>query len=216
MHNAILATGRSDQEEGQLTLEAVDTREVILRTALELFTKQGFEKTSISEIADSLSITKAGVYYHFKAKDELLTTLVNPFLDAVDQVLAVATAERGSLKNDELMRAYLDAFIKHRAILAFLSSDVSALNHPRIGIRARGHNARFTRLLAGSRASIADQILVSSALGALQFPVLLFPDIDIGRHRNAIVDAASGILSGLGRSADSKQKRLSRSSRESD
>ena len=36
-----------------------DTRERIIRVALELFSEQGYEQTSLREIADRLGVTKA-------------------------------------------------------------------------------------------------------------------------------------------------------------
>ena len=57
-----------------------DTRERILTVANELFIEQGYEGTSLREIADRLDITKAALYYHFRSKDEILTTLLDAVL----------------------------------------------------------------------------------------------------------------------------------------
>ena len=54
-----------------------DTRERIQRTALELFTKQGYERTSLREIAERVGVTKAALYYHFSSKEEILGSLVS-------------------------------------------------------------------------------------------------------------------------------------------
>src|SRR5262249_20860254 len=43
-----------------------DTRARIQQVALELFAEQGYEKTSLREIAERLDVTKAALYYHFK------------------------------------------------------------------------------------------------------------------------------------------------------
>jgi AcrR family transcriptional regulator len=74
-----------------------DTRERILAVANELFTEQGYEGTSLREIADRLDITKAALYYHFRSKDEILTTLLKPFDTLLGQVLAGSgrTTSRG-------------------------------------------------------------------------------------------------------------------------
>ena len=53
------------------------TRQRIQAVALELFTEQGYEKTSLREIAERLGVTKAALYYHFKSKDEIVTSLVD-------------------------------------------------------------------------------------------------------------------------------------------
>ena len=45
-----------------------DTRSRVQEVALELFAEQGYEKTSLREIAERLGVTKAALYYHFKSK----------------------------------------------------------------------------------------------------------------------------------------------------
>ena len=64
-----------------------DTRERILAVANELFIEQGYEGTSLREIADRLDITKAALYYHFRSKDEILETLLEPFDTLLDELL---------------------------------------------------------------------------------------------------------------------------------
>jgi AcrR family transcriptional regulator len=54
------------------------TRERILEAASELFTEQGYDATSLREIADRLGFTKAALYYHFQSKDEILRALLEP------------------------------------------------------------------------------------------------------------------------------------------
>ena len=42
---------------------------------MDLFIEQGFDKTSLREIADQLGFSKAAIYYHFASKDEILLAL---------------------------------------------------------------------------------------------------------------------------------------------
>ena len=79
-----------------------DTRERILTVANELFTEQGYEGTSLREIAERLDITKAALYYHFRSKDEILTTLLNPFFVLLDDLL-------GRLEDAHDIEAWADA-----------------------------------------------------------------------------------------------------------
>ena len=43
-------------------------RDAVLRTAIELFIAQGYDATSISDLASSLGVTKSAVYHHFPSK----------------------------------------------------------------------------------------------------------------------------------------------------
>lgn len=49
-----------------------ELRQTIIDAALEIFVKEGYEKTSIRNIADSIEYSPGTIYLHFKDKDELL------------------------------------------------------------------------------------------------------------------------------------------------
>ncbi|WYP27199.1 TetR/AcrR family transcriptional regulator [Alkalihalobacillus sp. FSL W8-0930] len=48
------------------------TKEKILSSALETFTKQRFEDTNIHEIAKNANVTTGAIYHHFGSKSKLL------------------------------------------------------------------------------------------------------------------------------------------------
>lgn len=47
-------------------------RQVVLRTAAQIFSRRGFHETTLSDIADELHIAKPTLYHYFKSKDEIL------------------------------------------------------------------------------------------------------------------------------------------------
>jgi AcrR family transcriptional regulator len=51
------------------------TREQILNVALDLFVEQGYDNTSLREIAERMGFSKAALYYHFPSKDAILMAL---------------------------------------------------------------------------------------------------------------------------------------------
>ena len=57
-------------------MERNNTKQEILEAALNLFSVQGYEATSISQIADAVGIRKASMYSHFGSKQEILDALV--------------------------------------------------------------------------------------------------------------------------------------------
>lgn len=57
-------------------MEQGNTKQEILKAALDLFSVQGYEATSISQIADVVGIRKATMYSHFASKQEILDALV--------------------------------------------------------------------------------------------------------------------------------------------
>ena len=58
-----------------------NTKQEILEAALELFSVQGFEATSISQIASAVGIRKASLYSHFENKQAILDALVKEVLE---------------------------------------------------------------------------------------------------------------------------------------
>lgn len=55
----------------------MDTKEKVLLVSLDLFSKNGFEATSTSDIASKLGITKGALYKHFKNKEDILNTIIH-------------------------------------------------------------------------------------------------------------------------------------------
>lgn len=55
----------------------MDTKEKILLTALALFSREGFEATSVSMIAGELGLTKAALYKHYKNKRDIFESIVH-------------------------------------------------------------------------------------------------------------------------------------------
>lgn len=74
-------------------MERGNTKQVILEVALELFSVQGFEATSISQIADAVGIRKASLYSHFDSKQAILDTLVKEVLRQYAEHSIFARAE---------------------------------------------------------------------------------------------------------------------------
>jgi AcrR family transcriptional regulator len=62
-----------------------DPRQEILRTAARLFQQQGYDATSMNDVAAALKLSKGGLYHHFQGKDEILFDLMNHAMDITEQ-----------------------------------------------------------------------------------------------------------------------------------
>jgi AcrR family transcriptional regulator len=51
-------------------------RETILKTAASLFATQGFDGTTTMQIAREAGVTEPLIYYHFKTKGDLFTSII--------------------------------------------------------------------------------------------------------------------------------------------
>ena len=74
-------------------MERGNTKQEILEAALELFSVQGFEATSIAQISGAVGIRKASLYSHFGSKQEILDTLVKEVLRQYAEHSIFARAE---------------------------------------------------------------------------------------------------------------------------
>lgn len=61
----------------------------VYRTAAKIILQKGYDGTSVSDIADALGITKAGLYHYISGKTELLYEIMKFGLEELDQQVMV-------------------------------------------------------------------------------------------------------------------------------
>ena len=74
-------------------MEKGNTKQEIRKAALDLFAVQGYEATSISQIAEAVGIRKASLYSHCASKQEILDALVQDVLEQYDRHSVFAQAD---------------------------------------------------------------------------------------------------------------------------
>jgi TetR/AcrR family transcriptional regulator, cholesterol catabolism regulator len=74
-----------------------EPRQEILRTAARLFQQQGYDATSMNDVAAALKLSKGGLYHHFQSKDEILFHIMSHAMDITEeQVINVVRRIDGS------------------------------------------------------------------------------------------------------------------------
>src|SRR5215467_2574562 len=63
----------------------IDSRQEILRAAARLFQQQGYDATSMNDVAGALRLSKGGLYHHFQSKDEILFNLMSHAMDITEE-----------------------------------------------------------------------------------------------------------------------------------
>jgi len=58
-----------------------DSREEILKSAIELFANRGFHETSMSALAREAKVSKALIFWHFKTKEDLFAAVLNKLVE---------------------------------------------------------------------------------------------------------------------------------------
>lgn len=137
-------------------------REAVLRVAIDLFIAQGYDATSISDLAASLGVTKSAVYHHFPSKQALLAAALDEALEGLDTAVAeAARATDGRSAHDRLRATVLAAvqlLAEHRPAVTLL-------------LRVRGNSALEIAALDRRRridVELADLVTEAVAEGSVR------------------------------------------------
>jgi len=87
-----------------------DTAERLRESAVELFSKHGFDGVSVRDIAENAGVNKALVFYHFESKAKLFERLIDEYYHAYSRALGESLTAEGSLPSrmHHLLDANLD------------------------------------------------------------------------------------------------------------
>ena len=120
---------------------AIDSRQDILRTAARLFQQQGYDATSMNDVAAALKLSKGGLYHHFQSKDEILFNLMNHALDITQE--RVVDAVQGIADPEERLRMLIRRHIE--VVMSVRDREITVMlheNHPLPPAMRRRINAR--------------------------------------------------------------------------
>lgn len=100
----------------------LNSKQRILKIASELFSESGFLGVSMADIAKSLNITKAALYYHFTNKKELyLEVLEKSFRNLIKAVNRVVNKGKSPEQRlCQVIRDYLKLGLKERNLIKSL------------------------------------------------------------------------------------------------
>jgi AcrR family transcriptional regulator len=144
-----------------------DTRSKIQDVALELFGEQGYDKTSLREIAERLGVTKAALYYHFKTKEEIVTSLFQAADEGLQQLIAWTKEREPTHENRrELVRRYAKGMSDGRAfkLMRLIQENQHTLRELAAGMRGQDRLEALFAFLADDDATLAQQLKARLAL----------------------------------------------------
>jgi AcrR family transcriptional regulator len=154
---------------------SVGTRERILEVALGLFSEQGYDKTSLREVAEKVGVTKAALYYHFPSKEDILTELVEAAHGVGHHFLAGLLPDEGPLDLDELMgklEEILDVVLGQRKVFIMMERNraaLEALEHDDLAHTEdqRIQEERWDRFMSDPAVPLGTRVRVAASLGAV-------------------------------------------------
>ncbi|WP_431912388.1 TetR/AcrR family transcriptional regulator [Nonomuraea jabiensis] len=97
----------------------------VLRAAVELFNRKGYDATSMGDLAKELGLTKPAIYHHVTSKEQLLGQALDDALDELTAVVTEASRDRaggmsayGRLR--EVLRRSVEVLVAHQPSVTLL------------------------------------------------------------------------------------------------
>ncbi|MCR5213620.1 MAG: TetR/AcrR family transcriptional regulator [Eubacterium sp.] len=142
---------RTDKE--LIQKRAVETREKLLVSALDLYTKKGYHSSTVDEIARNAGLSTGIAYRYFKNKKELLMeTLVYTFSNIKD----IAGVSEGDLIGENLEQA-LKVFEKLHVDYKDFHEELEGLRHSDSDVKML-YNSFMDRAMKELHESLPDEI----------------------------------------------------------
>jgi AcrR family transcriptional regulator len=157
-----------------------DTRQRIQAIALELFAEQGYEKTSLREIAERLGVTKAALYYHFKSKEDIVRSFTEDYRAELDTVIAWGASQPPSPESRaEILARYADIVSRRLEVIRFMEQNQATLHSllSDLGRRKklfREHFKALCDLVTPPGAALPERIRAAMAVVSIGMSSLLF------------------------------------------
>ncbi|GHB37329.1 TetR family transcriptional regulator [Streptomyces viridiviolaceus] len=129
-----------------------ETRQLISDRATRLFMEQGFERTTIAEIADAARVAKKTVTNYFPRKEDLALDHQDEFVAALADT--VAAREPGETALEALRRSFLAAVAAQDPVAGFAGPRFTRMiaESPTLSLCLRGLHDRREEALAASLA----------------------------------------------------------------
>ncbi len=117
----------------------------IYREAARIISEKGFDATSMGDIAETVDLTKGGLYYYIKGKKALLYAIMNFALDLIEnRVMAGAREEPDANRRlAGLIKSYVQLVLEEPAAIGILASEDEKLDpsyRPRVMERKRAYS----------------------------------------------------------------------------
>jgi AcrR family transcriptional regulator len=143
-------------------VQAERTRQQILATAQRLFAERGYDATSLQMIADEMGLTKAAVYYHFRAKNEILLAAMRPGLLRLQTLLDEAAAIRGRRPRIEhIVNGMVEFLVQNRHYAVMAATDPAA-KRDKLDDESAAQRQRALTLLFGDNPTGAERLAFST------------------------------------------------------
>ncbi len=156
-----------------------DTRARIQQVALELFAEQGYERTSLREIAERLAVTKAALYYHFKSKEDIVRSFTEDYFGRIDALIGWGREQPpGASTARELLDRYITIVLESGEVFRFLERNQATVHGTEDGkhrfTQFRPRLAALMEIITGPGAPPRARIRAAAAIFAVSTSCMFF------------------------------------------
>ncbi len=95
----------------------------VLRTAIDLFNRQGYDGTSMGDLAAERGVTKSAIYHHVPSKGHLLAQALDEALDGLEAAIADVEGMPDASAYDRLrsvVRRSVEVLVAHQPAVTLL------------------------------------------------------------------------------------------------
>jgi len=181
-----------------------NTRERIQAIAVRLFAERGYDNTSLREIAEELGVTKAALYYHFKTKEELVTSLVGDMVRGLDAIIDWAAGQPATpeTRREVVRRFHALAFGRdddfNRDLQRFMQTNQQVIGERlKVGEQMRGRYEKLREIVIPPAAPAAARLKATMSMFALFAARGFLADTPPREQREAALEVALDLIAAL-------------------
>ncbi len=114
----------------RVRLEKEERKKQIKEVALKLFIEKGLVRTTMDDIIEKIGISKGGVYYHYKNKEEIFSELIKDSMTYRKKLVVEYVRNNKGMSREELiMNMLLDKILDtnpYKTIYAIFLTELSS------------------------------------------------------------------------------------------
>jgi AcrR family transcriptional regulator len=146
----------------------------VLRIAIDLFNRQGYDGTSMGDLAAELGVTKSAIYHHVPSKEYLLSLALDEALEGLEATITDAEQMVGVSAYDRLrsvVRQSVEVLVEHQPAVTLL---LRVRGNSDVELRALRRRRRIDARLAALVQAAVDEGTLRSDLSPQLVSRLLF------------------------------------------
>ena len=161
---------KREKEPTQRSIKAQETRSLVFETALELFSKHGFDNVSVDEITQSAGVSKGSFYNYFKSKESVIAEQFKKIDDYYDKTLS-------DLPPEVSAKTYLMTLV---GAMTYFCANICGIDFMRVVYASQTNKSSTTKFINNKERRLYYHLRQAVAIGRKSGEVLCpLPDEEV-------------------------------------